>query len=364
MSDVEQRLRVGLAEAGLGAAPPDPVGWVRARVARDRRRRAATGAVAGLAVAGVAGVAALVVPSLSLEASGGDRLTEQVGTRPPDASPSPTPAASSLASPITTGGPALVVHNKASGQAAAAADAAVRACLDRSGVTRRTVDGAEPAAYVVTSGGQEGPLAQAQTCLSAVPGVLVERSTEDLAGRGPVPVATMPGGAPLYEDGDQQALAEQLRGRLRVLVEAALPGDVEDGPVNYATTRTPTGPSRNLLGSVDWSDDRGHVSILVTRAERSLDPRPDDCFTSPPPSALDCARVTLDSSETAVTLLTGTQGDRNAVLVLADGSTVTVTQMPRTHAAKPGGDFYEVTPRPDLPLSDRELATIADSLSR
>ena len=220
---------------------------------------------------------------------------------------------------------------------------------------------------VVTSRGQDEPLAQTGACLAAVPGVLVERSTEDLAGRGPVPVATMPGGAPLYEDGDQQALAEQLRDRLRPLVEAALPGQVEDGPVNYGTTRTPTGTSRNLLASVDWRDERGHITVLALQLERMDEPRLPDCAGSDQPAELDCATVTPEGGAGPVVLFTGSRSDRNAVLALADGSGVTSKQMLRTHApAEPesGELLREVTPRPDLPLSDQELAAVADSLAR
>lgn len=65
MSDVEQRLRQGLNDrAWEVAAPADPVGWVRERVARDRRRRAVMApAAVALALAGLVGGSALLTGS-------------------------------------------------------------------------------------------------------------------------------------------------------------------------------------------------------------------------------------------------------------------------------------------------------------
>ena len=304
--------------------------------------------VSSLRVA-LVGAVAVAVPSL--QDGGEDRLTGQVAEQPPAA-----PA---------DDGPALVVHITA-GQDAAVADTGIQACLQGPGVTSRPVDGVEPTSYVVSAADND-ELTLAETCLAAVDGVIVERSTETLAGRGPVPVATLPGGVPVYSDESQNALAAQLQERLRRLVETALPGVAEDGPVGSATTRTPTGPSRNLQGVVEWHDERGHVQFIVIRMERFDEPRVSACAASSSPSELGCAQVTPRGGGGPVTLFSGTQGDRNAVRVLNDGSGVTVMQLPQaTVPAEQGSSnpFLRVTPRPTLPLSDGELAAMAVSLAR
>lgn len=351
MSNVEQRLREGLASAGIdGTSPADPVAWVRARVARDRRRRAVGGVVTVVAMTGTVAVA---VPSLW--DGDADRLTGQVAGQPPAAPSAPA-----------DDGPALVVHNTA-GQDSAVANAGIQACLQGPGVSSRTVDDAEPTSYIVTVGGDDEELASAETCLAAVAGVIVERSTEALAGRGPVPVATLPGGVPVYSDVSQDALAAQLRDRLRRLVESALPGVAEDGPVGSATTRTSMGPSRNLQGVVDWHDERGHISFIAARVERFTGTGLDPCTAEPSPPELGCKQVRPGKGLT-VTVFTPnvTQGGRRAVHLLDDGSAVALLQLPRNSAPpEPGSrEIRRVTPRPDLPLSDRELAAMAASLAR
>lgn len=348
------------------SGPPFSAIEARAR-RRDRRRRAAAGVAAGVALVGGA---VLVVPSPSADQ---DRVSEQPAARPPAAS-----AAPSLVRPSPLDdSPALVVHIKEQGAAARVADTAVRACLQQPGVGSRPVDAGEPPAYVVTADADadadadaevEARLAEVGSCLGAVRGVLVERSTEGLAGRGPVPVATMNGGGPVYEDDAQQVLAERLRDRLRGVLTDVLPGELEDHSASYATTRTPDGPSRNLGGAVTWHDDRGYVLLLVQQVERAAGTELDACVSRPAPE-LDCARVTPRGGGEPVTVFTAgvRQGGRAAVVVLEDGSGLSVTQLPQDRVSSDtgvgGSPLEPVTPRPELPLSDRELAAVVTGLA-
>lgn len=336
----------------------------RAAARRRHRGQAAAVVMALVAVGGVVGAAQVVTPDVQPQTLSAPPLEPddgQVVKGRPTASPTPAPVRTSL-----DDDPALVVHNKAEGAAARAADSAVRTCLRRPGVDSRRVDAAEPAAYVVTADAQER-LSEVAGCLAAVAGVLVEREIEGLAGQGPVPVATMPGGGPVYRDDSQQALAEQLQGQLYRLVEAALPGEVEEHSVNYATTRTPTGPSRNIIGVVQWHDERGHVTLAAHRIERFAGTSLDAC-SAKPSSELDCVRVTAEGGDEQVTVFTAnsTQGDRTAVRLVADGSAVTVMQTPHEWDASErdsSGRPRQVTARPDLPLSDEQLAAMAVSLA-
>lgn len=91
MSGLEDQLRDALTDTTRGPRPPDePIGWVQARVRRQRRNRV-SGAAAALAVGGIA-AAALVLPG------SGDGPSESIVASPP-------PAAVATTAP-STGGPA------------------------------------------------------------------------------------------------------------------------------------------------------------------------------------------------------------------------------------------------------------------
>lgn len=176
------------------------------------------------------------------------------------------------------------------------------------------------------------------------------------------------------EDGPGQANAEALREDLQATLSELLPGEAQAGSVNWATTETTSGPSDNVLATATWQDASGSVTFYATRTSAVTQTVQGLCEgPSETKAALKCSAVAVRGKQKPAKLYTSPDGrrtERGAVVFLDDGSTVRVVQRAGAIDELPPGVKGEDAKikvskkRVALPLSDKELTALADSLAQ
>lgn len=176
-------------------------------------------------------------------------------------------------------------------------------------------------------------------------------------------------GAPAVKQpaaGGEQAQAEALREALGAEVATLLGGEVTAGSVNWATTQVPEGLSANVLAEVTWRDAQGAVTFVAIRGEKATVSQREQC--SPARSkAWSCNVLPGTRGRTTAFTMPGSKVKaRTAVNLLADGSAVQVEQQAGRGEVTGEDEAFGVRivdERPDLPLTDQQLADMALNLS-